>query len=448
MKTLNVLVADDETDITEIIGLLIGALYTAEFSYAYSGKSAVALIAEAKEKFDLVVCDFNMPNGNGKLVSDYIQQNQLDIPFILITSDLWDEHPVFKNRPKTYYLQKPFEEDTLNSAVAKALEALTLGENSYIGISLNTLLKIQKITTPLYLKLNESKYVKVINEGNIFDETEYQKYKQKNVLRLYVVKDYFNELVEDFRKKILTELFFKTYKSAEVEEFQISASVNEIISSTVASFGFNEQTVTLARENIKFVNAIVDKISNLQGLLRWLEGNDYKYELTHSLLICFLATAIAQKFKFQNPHACENIALAAFFHDVSLEAYQIENEPRFREALRQGIHINKSDVDLIRQHPKKSAELLAEWHMCPPEVLTIIENHCERPDGQGFPRGLVAKEFDEMSACFVFCEDLVNFFLASRSKSRINEFIAKNGQLYSAVPFKNFLDLVKELLHS
>jgi response regulator RpfG family c-di-GMP phosphodiesterase len=447
MKILRVLIIDDEIDLTEIIGLLIGALFSAEFHYAYTGKSAITLLTEFKDNFDLIVCDFNMPNGNGKSVYDYIQQNQITIPFILLTSDSWDEHPEFHNRPNTYYVQKPFDEDTLNETLIKAVDSQTDQSNIYIGVSLSTLLKIQKITTPLYLKLNENKYIKVINEGNVFDDDEFSKYKQKNINALYVIKDSFNELVEDFRKKVLSELFFNTYKCEPLEEFQISASVNEIISSTLATFGFNEQTVGLAKENIKFVNSIVYKTPNLQNLLRWIENNDYKYELTHSLLICFISSAIAQKFKFQNPHACENIALAAFFHDISLEAYQIENEPKFKEALKQGIHINKSDVDLIRQHPQKSVDLLSQWKMCPKEVLTIVENHCELPDGKGFPRGIKAEEFDELTACFVFSEDLVNFFLAARSKSRIDEFINKNGQLYVIPPFKNFMDLIKELLH-
>lgn len=446
MKNLNILVIDDEIEITEIIGLLIGSCYSADFTLSHTGKSALTLIAETKIVFDLIICDFNMPNGNGKSVFDYLRQNNINTPFILLTSDAWDEHPEFNNQPNTFYVQKPFDEDILISVVRKSLEALITQESTYIGISLATLLKIQKITAPLYVKINESKFVKVINEGNLFDDSEYTKYHQKNISSLYVVKDDFNGLIQDFKTKVLGELFFNSYKNDSQEEFQITASVNEIINSSVISFGFSDQTVGLAKENIKFVKTIVDKTSNLQNLLRWIENNEYKYELTHSMLICFLSSAIAEKFKFQHPYACENIALAAFFHDISLEAYQIENEPKFREALRQGIPINKSDVDIIRQHPTKSIEMLANWNLCPNEVIAIIANHCERPDGRGFPKGIKASEFDEMSACFVFCEDLINFFLSSRSKSKVNEFLIKNEALYSAPPFKNFAEIIRELM--
>jgi HD-GYP domain-containing protein (c-di-GMP phosphodiesterase class II) len=342
-------------------------------------------------------------------------------------------------------VQKPFDEDNLISVVTKSLGSLTANESTYIGISVTTLLKIQKISVPLYIKLNESKYIKVINENHLFDQAEYDKYKLKNIYSLFVIKENFNTLVQDFKTKILTEHFFKTYKSESNEEFQVTASVNEIINSSVISFGFSDQTIELAKENIKLVKAIVDKTSQLQNLLRWVDSNDYKYELTHSMLICFLSSAIAQKYKFQNPNASENIALAAFFHDISLEAYQIENEPKFKEALRQGIHINKADIDIIRQHPIKSVAMLNKWKMCPEAVLTIITNHCERPDGKGFPKGLKAKDFDEMSACFVFCEDFVNFFLASRSKDRINEFLTKTVELYSVPPFNSFARIIKEI---
>jgi response regulator RpfG family c-di-GMP phosphodiesterase len=446
MRNLNILVVDDEPEITEIIGLLVGSRYNADFSYAHTGKSAIASIAENRTNFDLIICDFNMPNGNGKMVFDYLNQNKISWPFILLTSDCWEEHPEFNNKPNTYYVQKPFDEDNLISVVTKSLESQITKESAFIGISLATLLKIQKVTAPLYIKINESKYVKVINEGSIFNEDEYNKYKQKQISSLFVSKVQFDDLILDFKNQVLGNLFFSTYKSESRDEFQITASVNEIINSSIISFGFSDEAVSLAKENIKFVKAIVTQSSDLQNLLRWINSNDYKYELTHSMLICFLATAIAQKFKFQNPHACENIALAAFFHDISLDAYQIENEPKFKEALRQGLHINKVDVDIIRQHPKKSIEMLGNWSLCPKDVLSIIENHCERPDGRGFPKGAKASELDEMSACFLFCEDLINFFLASRSKARVEEFLTKNAELYSTPPFNAFTQIVRDLL--
>lgn len=446
MRNLNILVVDDETEITEIIGLLVGSRYSADFTYAHTGKSAIALIAENKTNFDLIICDFNMPNGNGKMVFEYLNHNKISWPFILLTSDCWEEHPEFNNKSNTYYVQKPFDEDNLISVVTKSLESQITKESAFIGISLATLLKIQRITTPLYVKINESKYVKVINEGSTFDEDEYNKYKQKQISGLFVSKDQFDDLILDFKNKVLDNLFFKTYKSESRDEFQITASVNELINSSIILFGFSDESVRLAKENIKFVKAIVTQASDLQNLLRWINSNDYKYELTHSMLICFLATAIAQKFKFQNPHACENIALAAFFHDISLDAYQIENEPKFKEALRQGLPTNKTDVDIIRQHPKKSIEMLGNWSLCPKEVLSIIENHCERPDGKGFPKGAKANEIDEMSACFLFCEDLINFFLVSRSKARVEEFLTKNAELYSVPPFNAFSQIVRDLL--
>lgn len=443
---MNILLIDDEADITEIIALLLGARFTAEFVNAQNGKDAVKILNSSTTKFDMIFSDFNMPNGNGRYVFEELRKKDGDTPFILLTSDNLDDHPEFKQQANTYYLQKPFDEDSLCSVVDNIFKNQQKTDRTYVPISLNTLLKIHKISVPLYLKINESKHLKIINEGNLFDENEFQKYKQKNLNYLYVPKEDFNNLIIEFKTRALSEMFYKTYKSESTEEFALSASINELIASTVNTFGFSEQTVALAKENIKFVKAIVDRKPDLKELLRWTENHtEYKYELIHSMLICFVTSAITQKFTFKDPRAGELIALAAFFHDTSLDSYQIENETKFREALRQGLSINKVDINLIKQHPQKSSEMLAHWKMCPKEVLSIIENHCERPDGKGFPHGIKANEFDELSACFIFSEDLVNFFLASRNKNRIQEFFIKNAQLYSAAPFKYFLDITKIL---
>jgi response regulator RpfG family c-di-GMP phosphodiesterase len=449
MKNLAILLIDDELDITEILALLLSGRYTADFVSAHNGKDAVKILNEAQTHFDLIFCDFNMPNGNGKFVLEELRKKNQSTSFVLLTSDNLEEHPEFINKEHTFYLQKPFDEDGLCAMVETIIKPETTSDSdkSYLSISLSTLLKIQKIAVPLYVKINESKYLKIINEGILFNDSEYEKYKQKNLNSLHVLKDDFSRLVIEYKTKTLSDMFFNTYKSEGQEEFTISASINEIINSSIHAFGFTEQAVEVTKENIKFVKAIVDRKFVLHDLLRWLENNgDYKYELTHSLLICYITSAIAQKFTFVNTRATELIALAAFFHDISLESYQIENEPKFREALKQGLPINKDNVDLIRKHPAKSAEMLAQWNMCPKEVLTIIENHCERPDGKGFPNGILAHQFDELTACFIFCEDLANYFLASRNKNRILEFISNNSQIYSEAPFKNFLEVIRELV--
>ena len=96
-----------------------------------------------------------------------------------------------------------------------------------------------------------------------------------------ILKDDFQKLVIEYKTKTLSELFFTTYKSESHEEFAVSASISEIIASTINAFGFSEKSVEATKENIRFVKAIVDRKPDLQEILRWLENNgEFKYELT------------------------------------------------------------------------------------------------------------------------------------------------------------------------
>jgi HD-GYP domain-containing protein (c-di-GMP phosphodiesterase class II) len=431
MKHLNILIIDDEPEISEIIGLILSTEYILECTHAESGNAGIKFISESPQKYDLVICDFKMPNGNGKAVFTYISDH---------------------NNGNTGYLEKPFSENSLFSVVSKVLTETTTSDTdqttaNYIPVTINTLLKIHKINCPLYLILNDNKYVKLFNENSIFDKAAHDKYKQKNVNCLYVLKNQFNNLIMDFKQNVLSDLLFSTYKPEANEPFELSASTQEIINSSIRSFGFSQQSVEMTQANIKLVKTIVDKTPPLQTVLRWLENSDFKHELIHSLLLTYFIGAIAQNYKFKSPYSVEFLTIAAFFHDIALEAYQIENEPKFKEAIRHNILINKTDIDLIKKHPQKSVEILSKWKLCPKEVLQIIENHCERPDGKGFNNGLNANELDELSACFIFSEDIVTQFLNLKNKTSLLNYLEKNMQYYSTAYFKDFFKITKDLLN-
>lgn len=78
-----ILIIDDDTFISEILRKhLINHDYEAEV--ALTGKKGVALFK--KEKFDLVVCDFRLPDSSGLEVLQELRSYRQDVPVIIITA--------------------------------------------------------------------------------------------------------------------------------------------------------------------------------------------------------------------------------------------------------------------------------------------------------------------------------------------------------------------------
>jgi response regulator RpfG family c-di-GMP phosphodiesterase len=447
MDKINILVVDDEPEITELIRLILEQDYSINLSTAESGFSALEKV-EANPNYDLIISDFNMPNGNGKFLFENLQRNQLHIPFVLLTSDDWADHPEFHREELVGYIQKPFDESVILQTVREHIKKIKPnGEDSlsnFISLTIFTLQNIGRINVPLYVKIGTDNFVKLYKENINFDSFEYLKLKNKNIDILYVARTDFKYLIHDYKKKALNSLLFKTLKADASEVFSSSIASQEVLKKAILAFGFSEEALQLAIESIQFVKAVADKNPDLNAMLRWINNNEYRFEYLHATLICYLTAEIYKRHQFQTLNSLDILALAAFFHDVSLEVYLIENETSFREAIKCDSKINKKDLENVRQHPLKSSAMLKEWTLCPSQVHTVIETHCELPDGKGFPKGLTAKNLDELSSCFILCEDIVCKFLQSRSKQATYDHFKQKENYYSTGYFLNFYRIINE----
>lgn len=94
--TLKILIVDDIPDIQEVISFYVEtATKNPIILLANSGESANEMINRHPD-IDLVICDYNMPKGNGGKVYKYFREKS-DKMFILHTSDGLESHPEFQN---------------------------------------------------------------------------------------------------------------------------------------------------------------------------------------------------------------------------------------------------------------------------------------------------------------------------------------------------------------
>jgi CheY-like chemotaxis protein len=82
-----------------------------------------ALMAIGKMKFDLILCDINMPYINGFKLMEFLNQKKISIPFIFITvhEDVEDEITGLALGAKDY-IRKPVNSDLLLLRIRKALD--------------------------------------------------------------------------------------------------------------------------------------------------------------------------------------------------------------------------------------------------------------------------------------------------------------------------------------
>lgn len=119
-KNMKVLVVDDFSTMRRIVKNILRQLGFQNIVEADDGTSAVALLE--REKVDLIISDWNMPNMTGIELLRHVRGSDSlkDIPFLMVTAEAQQENIIEAVKAKvSNYIVKPFTADTLNEKIEK-----------------------------------------------------------------------------------------------------------------------------------------------------------------------------------------------------------------------------------------------------------------------------------------------------------------------------------------
>lgn len=172
-----------------------------------------------------------------------------------------------------------------------------------------------------------------------------------------------------------------------------------------------------------------------------LEEKD-PYTSGHSERVCYYADFISKRLGL-NPNDRNEIQVASYLHDIG----KIGISNRF---INKKGTLSSTEWAIIKQHTKKSIELLVPLHLSP-NILAYIHHHHERFDGTGYPDGLsggniplgariiaIADAYDSMTSDRPYRKPLTN----GEAK---NELVKYGGTQFDPQLVSIFLDILKEM---
>jgi two-component system, chemotaxis family, chemotaxis protein CheY len=120
-STRRILVVEDNSTVSDLIVEILKSLGFENISCAEDGLQAWSLFEDG-DLFDLVICDWMMPNMNGLDVLKQLRASHSNIPFIMI-SGVAAEDAIAEARAQgvTAFVPKPFEVSQLVKAVTDSL---------------------------------------------------------------------------------------------------------------------------------------------------------------------------------------------------------------------------------------------------------------------------------------------------------------------------------------
>lgn len=141
-------------------------------------------------------------------------------------------------------------------------------------------------------------------------------------------------------------------------------------------------------------DSVIRNPGAIVSLARLKTQDDYSY--MHSVAVCALMVALGRELGFDEAE-CRRAGTAGLLHDVgkALMPLDILNKPG---------KLTDEEFDVMRSHPARGHELLAEAQGADPSAMDVCLHHHERIDGTGYPFKLAGDKISRLARMGAICD--------------------------------------------
>ena len=427
---MRVLIAEDYSDLRTLIEFVLNSEFGASTISVENGQAAIKELQQ-NPSFDLIISDMKMPNGDGREVFEYYRKAKLKCPFLFLSSEPAEAYADL-HAAALHWMPKPFLTKDLTTKVSQLIKSEPLAPESYSPVHLSLLKRVKKIEVPLYVKINDHKFVRLTSSPVDFTDEEEKKYAERGLDCLYINALTAETFISQFRKEVLS---LEAWNQTGPADHELISLNTELLKSMSQQFGWTPATIQLTKDCINKALHLVKANPEMHAVFNQfhkIERFGFPDHCTASLMF---SLQLLKSMGFEDEMTVAKITFCAILHDLTLTDEQYAHKTKIIS------HMNKkdkktADEKAIFEHPIKAAELCRTWDFCPPFIDQIILNHHERPDGSGFPYGRKYSELDLLTCAFIMSEDLVENLIASYGKPNWQEYLRSRKNVFNKGHFK------------
>ncbi|MCB9061596.1 MAG: response regulator [Halobacteriovoraceae bacterium] len=408
---MKVLIIDDDDTIRQLAVLCLTKKFPAsDFVEAADGSAAITLLGQ--DKFDLIICDFEMPNKNGSDVYHFIKEQDILTPFILHTTLNLEQ---LQKMPSSFpdvsqfegYVNKMETRIALPEIIKKVVTPEIFGPDErnstdFYKIKIYYFWRFDETLCDIWVGLSSEKFVKIIHKNSEYTKADIDKYIKKKQKYLYIHKDDFENFCDGYQKLNFLVRKDKPFDASdENERRKAHAYIHHII----LEIGITQEVVEITKRMIEniFSTPIKGQTEIFKMMIRHFEKRDYIYD--HSYMAAQISCFICKQTEWASDDTLQKLILASIYHDVLMTDPNVAMVEDL--ACKEFRELSPNDKNLVRNHPYKTAELVRENITFPADVDKIIWQHHEKQDGSGFPRGLDHTQITPLAIIFIIAHDFV-----------------------------------------
>lgn len=382
-SSLKILIVDDETALAEAVKKIL-ELQNFDVKTAASGGAAKNLIA--LESFDLVLSDIRMPQISGIELLHFIKKTKPDTPVVLMTgfNELSDAKEAAELGAKGF-LSKPFQEkellELIHTVCAGKIDTAPIVEeenldDQYVGLRIDEFVSGKEIKYDIFVRLSQSKYVKVASSGESIEIERVTQYRSKNLSHLYLRKDDFHKYTG-----FMVVLADKVAASPAIDQTRKCKYLVQTAKSMIQNIyadSVNRDAFDAATDLVVTTISVLGENPNVFSLFEILKDcSDGLY--AHSVAVSVYSVLTAKSAGWKSPRFCMKIAACAIMHDIGYKELPKDLLQKSR------VSLSAEEVKLLETHTVKGMEILNTIPGIPEEVPLVALQHHEDCKGLGYP---------------------------------------------------------------
>ncbi len=446
-ENMKIVYIEPDEDIRDLYTMKLEADFSANILSFLNEKEAMGKIKLEKGKLDvnLVLIDA------GIVSADFIKMYQFFVkthfvPMLIIH----DEESIkslkgienFKNdHICNRTLKKPIQADVFRKTITEALADqsskanwMKHAEHGHNRVKINNFLKFNVLPCDAFIRIGDTKFVKLINGDDMYTTEVIKKYIEKNVEHLYVKQEDYPTLANTGIQTLIS-LYDRRGESGSNQGLQLSSIEN--IHNVIHEIGLTKDAAELTKKTIHSSVQLAKRVKSISDLLNKMKtSGNYIYD--HSLKMSYICTAIAKHTEWGSDATVFKLSLACTMHDMTLEDDKIARIQSLSDPALKSM--DPALIEIIKQHPQEAAKLIKDAKEFPPDVDFIVAQHHERPDGSGFPRGLSKLRIAPLSCVFILAHEFVTRIEeaggAFNQKNRDSVYEALSKDMYTIGNFK------------
>jgi response regulator RpfG family c-di-GMP phosphodiesterase len=160
-------------------------------------------------------------------------------------------------------------------------------------------------------------------------------------------------------------------------------------------------------------------------------------------LLINIATGISTKLEWHTDKTLEKFIYAAYLHDMALANNQeFINISTSEKLTNMKSKLTEVEIKQILEHPNIAADMIEDYKEISADVVCIVRQHHECPDGSGFPGKITYQKITPLATVFIVAHDLTEYIM-NNADWTLEKYLQNVKHKFKGVHFNKILSTIR-----